>query len=508
MQARKIDTGVERQILIGLIVSDGFAHNALNWRHQEYLATPFTRTVAQWCVEHYQSYKKAPGRDIQNLYEHHRRNGLPEDQADLIEDFLESISKEFEHGEKFNVDFALDRAGEYYQERALKTMAEDVQACLSRGDLKAAQEAAEQKKGPEESPGQSIKVLSDADGVVDVFDNDSVQLFKAPGILGDFIGDFERETLIGVMAPEKRGKTFWLTEMAFWAMRYKCNVAFFSAGDLSKRQQLKRMYQRTALCSKRGGPAKVPLLDCMLNQRDECDKRERAGTGGAVLVEKGEGKWQRMKPEQAPDHVPCTECLRKDQRGFKGAVWHEVREFPALTPSKAIKACRRAIQRHRGREIMLDVYPNRTLTVKTVDQQLERWAREGWVADVVIVDYADIMAPEDARVVDVRHRKNETWMALRRLSQERHCCVITATQTDAKAYGQWLINSGNFSEDKRAYGHVNMMLTLNQMPREKEDRVLRLGRLFVREEYFDERHTVTVLQHLDTGRAYLGSYWS
>ena len=46
------------------------------------------------------------------------------------------------------------------------------------------------------------------------------------------------------------------------------------------------------------------------------------------------------------------------------------------------------------------------------------------IPDVIIVDYADILAPEDTRQSEKRHQVDETWKALRRLSQEWHALVI------------------------------------------------------------------------------------
>ncbi len=123
------------------------------------------------------------------------------------------------------------------------------------------------------------------------------------------------------------------------------------------------------------------------------------------------------------------------------------------------------------------------------------------------IDYADILAPEDGGYSDFRHRVNETWGALRRLAQIKRCLVMTATQADADSYNRRTISEKNYSEDKRKSGHITMTITLNQLPDEKADGLMRIGKIFVREDLFDSRKTVNVIECKAMGRPYLGSFF-
>ena len=97
---------------------------------------------------------------------------------------------------------------------------------------------------------------------------------------------------------------------------------------------------------------------------------------------------------------------------------------------------------------------------------------------------------------------------MRRLSQERHCLVVTATQANAASYDKKVLTMMNFSEDKRKMAHVTAMFGLNQTPDEKRQNLMRVGPIVIREGEFNSLNTVTVLQCLDIGRPYIGSYWS
>ena len=99
-------------------------------------------------------------------------------------------------------------------------------------------------------------------------------------------------------------------------------------------------------------------------------------------------------------------------------------------------------------------------------------------------------------------------MDLRALSQSRNALLITATQTDSQSYEQDTLSRKNFSEDKRKYAHVTAMYGLNQDPKEREKKlgVMRINEIVIREGDFDTTSCVTVLQSLNLGRPFLGSY--
>jgi len=165
------------------------------------------------------------------------------------------------------------------------------------------------------------------------------------------------------------------------------------------------------------------------------------------------------------------------------------------------------MERLGGSQLRVACYPSDTLNVAGIESHLDLWEQQdGFVPDVVITDYADIFAKEPDSPKEFRHSVNKTWKAHRSLAQKRHCCVITATQADADSYDTDLIRRKNFSEDKRKYGHVTGMLTLNQRPDERRAGLMRVGVLLARDEDYDAERTVCVLQCLQIGRPNLGSY--
>jgi replicative DNA helicase len=159
-----------------------------------------------------------------------------------------------------------------------------------------------------------------------------------------------------------------------------------------------------------------------------------------------------------------------------------------------------------GRGLRVSSHPNNSISARDIRATLDTWEHfDGFIPDVVVIDYADILAPIDNRK-EHRHQQNETWQTLRGLSQERHCLVITATQADADSYDRHHLSLNNFSEDKRKYGHVTAMLALNQTQEEKATGIMRIGVLLAREGEVDARSEVAILQCLRAGQPCLASY--
>ena len=109
--------------------------------------------------------------------------------------------------------------------------------------------------------------------------------------------------------------------------------------------------------------------------------------------------------------------------------------------------------------------------------------------------------------MDLRNQQNKIWQRLRRLSQEKHCLVVTATQADAASFESHTLKLHNFSEDKRKFGHCTAMYGINQNdPEEKDLRMMRLNELVIREGTSSTFRQVRLLQCLEMGRPFLGSY--
>src|SRR5205807_2705431 len=84
--------------------------------------------------------------------------------------------------------------------------------------------------------------------------------------------------------------------------------------------------------------------------------------------------------------------------------------------------------------LRVSFHPPGTLGVDGMASLLDGWANEGWIADVVVCDYADILADPPGSHKDYRHAIGKNWEMLRALSVKYHALVVTATQATRDSY--------------------------------------------------------------------------
>ena len=162
-----------------------------------------------------------------------------------------------------------------------------------------------------------------------------------------------------------------------------------------------------------------------------------------------------------------------------------------------------------GRGVRLSTHYNTSINVAQINSQLDVWEHfEGWKPDVIVIDYADILAPEpEARGKDKRQEIDITWRALRRLSQQRNALVITATQADADSFTAQLLTNKNFSENRQKFDHLTLCVGLNQTDAEKPRRYKRCNIIAARTGAFDPMRQVVIPICLEIGNPHIGSFW-
>lgn len=507
------DKFIERRIVTGLVVSTEYVNEIINIYAPEFLSSSSARLLASWCIRYFRQYHKAPGRDIEGIFAREMKQ-LSEEQIEDIESILESLSDDYER-EQFNVQYLVDQTKEYFRTQNLRKFIDRVKNELDAGELNEAEKTALQYTSlatTEEAEAKVVDPFSSPALVKKAFENQSEPIIRFPKALGEFWNSqLTRDAFVGIMGPEKRGKTFWLLEFAMRGMMCGCNVAFFQAGDMSEAQQLRRIYIYLAKKSDKKRYCQgmyVPILDCWYNQTGTCDKKERE----CDISLFSSGRDQNLitldqlieAKEMYPDYEPCTNC-----KEMKGAVWIKWEdETTPLTWKEAYKKAKQWQKKYK-KKFKLATYPNETLTVSEIKTVLDIWEeKENFIPDVIVIDYADILDSDpDTKRLDWRNQNNKIWQRLRRLSQERHCLVITATQAAATAYDKDTIKLSDFSEDKRKYAHTTAMYALNQTDEEKKLGIMRISELVIRDDEFDRTRQVKVLQCLQKGRPFIGSFF-
>jgi hypothetical protein len=506
---RQIDGGVERLFLTGAIVSDQFLREAASFYDPDLLETRYVRTVAEWCFRYFQKYDKAPGISIKDIWESHQSRQEPTER-ELIGDLLASLSEEYERSDKMNVQYMLDQVEKHFKTLSLARLTRTVNGLTAEGEVAEAEAELANYKRVGRPTSLGTNPFTDAEGLQRAFEQADAPLFTLPGKLGRMINRvLNRDQFISFLGPEKRGKTWLLNEIAIRAAKARCNVALFQVGDMSEEQVKVRLSVRLAGKSnlkKYVGEQDIPVPDCRKNQEGSCRKcphRNKPVTEA--------GKWDIRQMHEIyqsgafANHEPCTECINDVY--FKGSVWYRTITIEKpLTWRESWKINNRFLGRIKGRDFRLHVSPSDQLTVADIKGILDNWEMfDAFVPDVIVIDYADNLAPENSRE-EPRHQINRIWKALRGLSQERHCLVATATQAAARSYKKESIEMDDYSEDKRKYAHVTGCFGLNQAPEEKRAGLMRLNTIVLREDEFYTDDEVFVGQALRVGRHLLFSF--
>lgn len=512
---------IERRIIIGLITSTEFIQRIQNKWNVKLFESATARRLAIWCMEYYDKYQKAPNREIENIFYQKLKGNLPKELAkEIEEEILPSLSVEYEE-EGLNVDYLVDRTVTYFNERHLLKHSEEVQILVQSDKLIEAERLASSYKPITNDSGAWIDFSNESvlGAIEKAFNRLTEPLIRFPGALGEFLNDqLIRGGFVAFMGKSKMGKSFLALEFLIRGSKQKRKIALFQAGDMSDNEQIVRAsiyLKKNSNKKKYCGIMYEPIKDCIFNQNDECNKEEReCGFGIFPKKDYKQIRYEITLKElidayhKNKDYVACYNC--SDCRINRwGTPWIKQIDIKnPLTFQEAQNAFKEFFIK-RKRSCKLSTHVNNTLSVKQIDSILEIWERqEGFVPDIIITDYADLMIDEFIKN-DERAKQNTIWKDLRGISQKRHCLVITFTQSDADSYTQNTLRMNNFSEDKRKYDHVTAMFGLNEdsKGREKEIGIMRINEMVKREGDFSNKNQVYILKNLKRGRPFLTSYW-
>lgn len=500
-----IDTHIEKRIVTGAIVSSEFLKRIIPNIDFRYFQIDYSKQIMKWVLAHYERYQKAPGNDIQEIFlsEKHKLNGGEEE---VIKTFLTSLSADYIEEGFSNTPYLVGQATDYFRKRALEVTIQDIKDLTESGHIDLAEEKIFNYKRVKHvlSEWVSIFDVGMAERIYDeklmaIADEDKGGfLFKFPGRLGHLFGPFFREWLVAFMGPMKRGKTFFLQECAIQALIERKNVAFISL-EMSTDGMADRFFSRVSPMTKRDDKADniYPCFDCALNQKDICVKPERVNRI-PLLDDKNN------KPTFVPKmkYRSCVVC-RGIGTEYKPATWYEV------LPREEINRKRHVLNIKNftnigGKGLRFLSYPAYSANISMVKNGLDNLEFEGFVPDVIIIDYADILAPESKKN-DYRTQIDETWKTLKNLAASRKCMVITASQTTRKTLGKGVIRPEDTAEDIRKLAHVDAMYALNQTDLEKTEGVIKLSTVVHRHKEYDVNKQVMVLQNLKMGQPVLDS---
>ena len=453
MKRESINLQDERKILTNMILSTDFLREISTLIKPHLFESAYAKLVSGWVMDYFEQYKTAPEKNIQDIYQQKRDSIQDEEENETVAEFLKRLSNEAAEYRIQSVDYSINSAIKHLKLKSLERLKEQLAGFLIEADPLKAEQAIANYTRIERPEGEGVALFHDSAGVINAFLMEDELLFKFPGALGHVAGGFLRGDLVAWLGFAKRGKTWWMWFTAQVAMNHGLKVLFVTL-EMTKRQMTRRAWQSMVGQPKEDKDITIPQFESV-----------------------GDSKWT-----------------------VSAIVEHRTGVDPSLIPEKQ-KKFRRLL---RGGDVRIEAFPAYSATVEDIVAHLDNlYYYDNYTPDVVIIDYADIIAPTENRM-DYRHQLDSIWKKLRGLAQSRNILIVTASQSgrggstkDAK--------EEDVAEDIRKLAHVSKMLVINRLPEESKKGIVRIAQMAEREGSTSYEQAV-VLQCLDIGRPYMDSH--
>lgn len=126
-----------------------------------------------------------------------------------------------------------------------------------------------------------------------------------------------------------------------------------------------------------------------------------------------------------------------------------------------------------GNSLIIKYYPMHAPTIHTIRAHIEKCIGSGFIPDLILVDYLDLVKSHDLRL-EKREQLTEITLGLRNLAGEFDVPLISATQSRRAAYAKETHDEEDTSEDIGKAMHTDLLVTINQTPKEAKEGIMRL----------------------------------
>ena len=495
---------IETQALTAAIVDGDFLRRVRRKLKPSHFKGGFGAVVIKWVFEYWDQYSKAPGVEIERIFREKKRK-LNAERAKLVRVYLKKLSADWERQKKYNPDYLYDNLINYIRKRDIENLSTRLSTHIESDRVDMASKELIDFQSIHKETSQVFNPFEE-EYIRENWREESTGILHLPDALGEMIGPLDRGWLVSFTAPEKRGKTWWLLEMAFQAVSQKRNVLFVSF-EMSPRDMNSRIWSRLTAASSKA-KVRVPVFDCLYNQTGECDKVERVGR--VKLVGEGGAPPEGQKRR---GYKVCTSCRVNSPRDYSSSFWYEDVLVSEYAQDSLIERAD-SFDRQYGEGLRVKCFPAFTagmVDINAIVDELE--VNEGFHVDVLITDYLDIMASESGSGMSERGGIDATWKSAKSIAQRKSLLHLTVDQSSKITYEKD-IRLYDTSEDKRKNAHVDVKVAMNKLPPgdsfiEVIDDVelLRFSVIAHRHKSFRTGRQVVVLQHRGIGQPLLDCDW-
>ena len=411
----KIDLKDERDIIVGMSISDIFCSNIKRLiTDYRLFQTSYNRKLIKWILEYYEKHNASPKESLRELFYFHR-DELKDDEIDFMDDVITIVEKQISTAKKgFSTDFYLNKAEKYLSQQSLLKLSAELKVLATEGDIIGAENKISNYKKVKKDLGQGLDPLTDENIIERIFEMQSSPLFTVPGVLGEAFTKIFRGDLMGIAGVSKSGKSFMLLQFAKYAILDRLKVAYFTL-EMSNDQNSSRLF--TNIVGKSLKPIEETIVPYIENGKIYCDYINKNSITQLEIE----------KTRKSLDLAIGSGGLRFFDTSTSGCTLTEIE----------------------GTLVNLSSF-------------------EDWIPDVVIIDYADILETE-SRYKDSWKAEDEKWVRMKReIAQKHNCFCISATQLNREALKANKTEVGHTAGSIGKFNHTSLWMSLTTSPQERK----------------------------------------
>lgn len=455
----KIDNGIEELLITGMIVDDNFFYRFKSIALPEFFESVMCSIIAEWLLE-YGKYNEstAPKEGIFELYKFNKED-FDEDEAKTVRIFLKRIIDQYKRRD-FNIEYVAIRAVPYMEKQAYRYYLNRVGKLLDRDRIKEAVELFHNIPSKTAENVRNWVDFTDPSLVNMWWDVYKKSIMSFPHELSKYLPPIRPGKLYALLAPAKRGKSFWLLYWAYIAAIDGLNVIFISLEMETEEvhERLAKMVTGKEQSDKKTVKSLLPVFDCAYNQTGECQRKEC--TSKKTVVAQRNGKDLKMEPYEGNEkHKPCTKCRGTDR--FEPSTWFVPFKQDSLTKSAVKKDLKKFRNHISGDRLKIISYPINTATPSDIEKDLNTLEKEHFHADVIVIDYAQIMKL-DKNINDKRNQINNVYMECSRIAKTRGSAVVTGAQGTRGAARKNHLSVDDVAEDWGIIMIIDGIIAINE----------------------------------------------
>lgn len=428
---------LEENVLALLCHSETHAETVATLVPVELFSTRVYREIAKVSIQHVNRYARPPGVHLYDLLEKQLKKGA---EGELIRASLDMMASVYP---QMQPDYIAAQLKAFVRQREMIARATKYLALAEKGELDKAEELASLGHNGGPPLDDKITELSsyDPSGMLSFLDQKEEDFYS----MG--IGELDvrgvrpaRKTLTLLIAPPKRGKSWFLTSVGKYALLHGHKVLHVSLENSAELVSKRYVMSLLGMASKAVDDMRIPVF-------------------------------------RRNDYGQCV-----------GIEWENLTKIEVISLENKARILRKLQGLRRRPELKIKEFPSGQLTMTMFNRYLDLLdKKDKFIPDIIIMDYPDLMKVSSD---NKRHDLSKIFVDCRGVGSERDLAFVAATQGTRSSSDASLVNMSDVAEDFSKVATADMLLTYS---RTKAERAAKLARILVAGSRDSEDEFITLI---------------